>query len=109
MLRTDSGAGFNEAGAINAGKRDPEDAFLSACRSFNEAGAINAGKHMLVYLVLGMVVLSFNEAGAINAGKLHQVLLERRQAYAVSMRPAQLTPENDGVQGRVAYLSRLFQ
>ena len=66
----------------------------SKCLScFNEAGAINAGKRVCIPEI-GASGTCFNEAGAINAGKLahHQEFhLTMPQA---SMRPAQLTPEN---------------
>ena len=38
--------GFNEAGAINAGKRRRAGRRYRASNRFNEAGAINAGKRI---------------------------------------------------------------
>ena len=62
-------ASFNEAGAINAGKRSGSEGASGGRSSFNEAGAINAGKL---------------------AGDNHVVAV----VALASMRPAQLTPEN---------------
>ena len=69
-------------------------------RCFNEAGAINAGKQTGPPDDLRRLD-SFNEAGAINAGKL-QLLVRHSNLIAVaSMRPAQLTPENDPSKSKV--------
>ena len=84
--------GFNEAGAINPGKRawHPDGSYTIA--SFNEAGAINPGKLGDEALASGGR-LSFNEAGAINPGKQAADAREDVRECA-SMRPGQLTPEN---------------
>ena len=112
-------AGFNEAGAINAGKPGGElmsDAIFTAasmrpaqltpencrresrnrspCCGFNEAGAINAGKRNRI-IPVKIIFGSFNEAGAINAGKPPTAETRIQERSRASMRPAQLTPENN--------------
>ncbi len=87
--------GFNEAGAINAGKQRNNERnrkLIGEC--FNEAGAINAGKRPQSLRPPIGLRRGFNEAGAINAGKLTESSGIKRFGSAVSMRPAQLTPEN---------------
>ena len=67
LLRT-SGWRFNEAGAINPGKRKERLDMRRQASCFNEAGAINPGKQSQddVPRISGF---GFNEAGAINPGK----------------------------------------
>ena len=84
--------GFNEAGAINAGKPHGPARRRRPGRGFNEAGAINAGKQATRPHSQDHEAC-FNEAGAINAGK-RVVLGELLLLDQASMRPARLTPEN---------------
>ena len=61
--------------------------------NFNEAGAINAGKRARSP-PRRRQARDFNEAGAINAGKQSDATYNKLIADLTSMRPAQLTPEN---------------
>ena len=63
-----------------------------ALRDFNEAGAINAGKRIGKFRI-NWDNWNFNEAGAINAGKPDGRMASTLD-LVTSMRPAQLTPEN---------------
>ena len=108
--------GFNEAGAINAGKLSGPESRLDLarpvsmrpaqltpengrrrqpprrqCCRFNEAGAINA-ENPPARNIRERNRTSFNEAGAINAGKPQHHIHIPAFSVVVSMRPAQLTP-----------------
>ena len=86
---------FNEAGAINPGKRFRHRGRDRSGSRFNEAGAINPGKQAMAALAVAPSP-SFNEAGAINPGKLLSKKEARWLLGIASMRPGQLTPENRG-------------
>ena len=84
---------FNEAGAINAGKRFPTPMFggkflvsMRPAQLTPENASFDQGS--------GRMPDGFNEAGAINAGKRGVTLANIKADMDVSMRPAQLTPEN---------------
>ena len=86
-------SGFNEAGAINPGKRVvPESDQRSQIR-FNEAGAINPGKLVFAPSIAPRLMIASMRPGQLTPenGVQSGVHLDRQRA---SMRPGQLTPEN---------------
>ena len=66
---------------------------LSICSGFNEAGAINAGKQYLCYRDCEDDDVSMRPA-QLTPENPSIAKLERMAQGLVSMRPAQLTPEN---------------
>ena len=85
---------FNEAGAINAGKRDHVHAGLPEIEEASMRPAQLTPENMCVLRVTGAEIPCFNEAGAINAGKRAVQGGHVLPPDPASMRPAQLTPEN---------------
>ena len=83
---------------MRPGQLTPENAGVTRMRrrstlSFNEAGAINPGKRCPSSL-RGLWTGGFNEAGAINPGKPGDRRVGVGFRGRASMRPGQLTPEN---------------
>ena len=88
-------ARFNEAGAINAGKRGVTLANIKADMDVSMRPAQLTPENLSPFPSDRPRQRRFNEAGAINAGKRHGGLRVPQMDRLVSMRPAQLTPENE--------------
>ena len=84
---------FNEAGAINPGKRR-----AGSYASIKLGASMRPGQLTPENLFAGgheaNSRVGFNEAGAINPGKLIDQFLHKLIDLRASMRPGQLTPEN---------------
>ena len=86
--------GFNEAGAINAGKRGEFDILVLSTANASMRPAQLTPENPPRIRYGSARSRSFNEAGAINAGKPEPSGSRTTERTRASMRPAQLTPEN---------------
>ena len=87
---------FNEAGAINAGKRHYLNGLCSAYLASMRPAQLTP-ENITIPRRADPARFGFNEAGAINAGKPHEDDSHHARSMIASMRPAQLTPENTDV------------